>query len=143
MATTKQRAAACKNIKEAATTAARNRRTIAHLPSRFVSRWARGGRPPHGRSAHNNGAYAIGIIRDIWSDEPFRWLDAKKSGKLRSIGFTGHRSPPIHLHMLETADKHGFSFDAVQIREPPMKTSTTRKSSSISPICPENRIRDP
>jgi predicted aldo/keto reductase-like oxidoreductase len=42
-------------------------------------------------------------------------LDAKKSGKLRFIGFTGHKSPQIHLHMLATADQHGFSFDTVQM----------------------------
>jgi aryl-alcohol dehydrogenase-like predicted oxidoreductase len=40
---------------------------------------------------------------------------AKKAGKLRFIGFTGHKDPSIHLHMLEMAKKHGFSFDAVQM----------------------------
>ena len=42
-------------------------------------------------------------------------LEAKRAGKLRYIGFTGHKSPQIHLHMLATADKHGFTFDAVQM----------------------------
>ena len=41
--------------------------------------------------------------------------DAKKAGKIRFIGFTGHKSPNIHLHMIETADKHGFTFDTVQM----------------------------
>ncbi|MCU1278843.1 MAG: Nucleoside-diphosphate-sugar epimerase [bacterium] len=40
---------------------------------------------------------------------------AKKAGKLRFIGFTGHKDPAIHLHMLETAAKHGFVFDSVQM----------------------------
>ena len=40
---------------------------------------------------------------------------AKKAGKLRYIGFTGHKSPEIHLHMLEVADRHGFVFDTVQM----------------------------
>jgi uncharacterized protein len=40
---------------------------------------------------------------------------AKKEGKIRFIGFTGHKSPEIHLHMIETADKHGFTFDTVQM----------------------------
>jgi uncharacterized protein len=40
-------------------------------------------------------------------------LAAKKAGKLRFIGFTGHKDPHIHLYMLEVAAKHGFSFDAV------------------------------
>jgi uncharacterized protein len=42
-------------------------------------------------------------------------LDAKKAGKLRFIGFTGHKDPHIHLYMLEVARKHGFSFDTVQM----------------------------
>jgi aryl-alcohol dehydrogenase-like predicted oxidoreductase len=42
-------------------------------------------------------------------------LEAKKAGKLRYIGFTGHKSPEIHLHMLQTADRYGFSFDTVQM----------------------------
>jgi aryl-alcohol dehydrogenase-like predicted oxidoreductase len=42
-------------------------------------------------------------------------LDAKKQGKIRYIGFTGHKSPDIHLKMLETAFAHGFTFDAVQM----------------------------
>jgi predicted aldo/keto reductase-like oxidoreductase len=42
-------------------------------------------------------------------------LDAKKAGKLRYIGFTGHKSPAIHLAVLEAARKHGFRFDTVQM----------------------------
>jgi uncharacterized protein len=42
-------------------------------------------------------------------------LDAKKAGKIRFIGFTGHKSPDIHLKMLETALKHQFRFDTVQM----------------------------
>lgn len=40
---------------------------------------------------------------------------AKKAGKLRYIGFTGHKDPEIHLSMLRAADAHGFSFDTVQM----------------------------
>jgi predicted aldo/keto reductase-like oxidoreductase len=40
-------------------------------------------------------------------------LEAKKAGKLRFIGFTGHKDPHVHLYMLEVAAKHGFQFDAV------------------------------
>jgi uncharacterized protein len=40
-------------------------------------------------------------------------LAAKKAGKLRFVGFTGHKDPHIHLYMLEVAAKHGFFFDAV------------------------------
>ena len=42
-------------------------------------------------------------------------LQAKKTGKVRYIGFTGHTNPKIHLHMLELADQHGFVFDSVQM----------------------------
>ncbi len=42
-------------------------------------------------------------------------LEAKKSGKVRYIGFTGHKSPAIHLQMLKTASDHGFVFDTVQM----------------------------
>jgi predicted aldo/keto reductase-like oxidoreductase len=40
---------------------------------------------------------------------------ARQEGKIRFIGFTGHKSPEIHLHMIETADKNGFTFDTVQM----------------------------
>jgi predicted aldo/keto reductase-like oxidoreductase len=42
-------------------------------------------------------------------------LEAKKAGKIRYIGFTGHKSPDIHLKMLETGFAHQFTFDAVQM----------------------------
>src|SRR5215467_5976966 len=42
-------------------------------------------------------------------------LEAKKAGKIRYIGFTGHKNPDIHLKMLETADAHKFHFDTVQM----------------------------
>ncbi len=42
-------------------------------------------------------------------------LDAKKAGKLRFIGFTGHKDPAVHLRMLEVADQHGFHFDTAQM----------------------------
>jgi aryl-alcohol dehydrogenase-like predicted oxidoreductase len=42
-------------------------------------------------------------------------LEAKQAGKLRYIGFTGHKDPQIHLRMLEVADQHGFHFDTVQM----------------------------
>ena len=43
------------------------------------------------------------------------FVEAKQAGKLRYIGFTGHKDPQIHLHMLEVAGQHGFKFDAVQM----------------------------
>lgn len=43
------------------------------------------------------------------------FLEAKRAGKLRYIGFTGHKDPRVHLYMLEVADRHGFQFDTVQM----------------------------
>lgn len=42
-------------------------------------------------------------------------LEAKKAGKIRFIGFTGHKDPQIHLGMLKAAADHGFAFDTVQM----------------------------
>ena len=42
-------------------------------------------------------------------------IAARTAGKIRFIGFTGHKDPSIHLHMLETATAHGFRFDTVQM----------------------------
>jgi aryl-alcohol dehydrogenase-like predicted oxidoreductase len=42
-------------------------------------------------------------------------VEAKKAGKIRFIGFTGHKDPHIHLYMLEVAQKKGFHFDTVQM----------------------------
>lgn len=42
-------------------------------------------------------------------------LAARKQGRIRYIGFTGHKSPDIHLKMLDTAFAHQFTFDAVQM----------------------------
>jgi aryl-alcohol dehydrogenase-like predicted oxidoreductase len=42
-------------------------------------------------------------------------LDARKAGKLRFIGFTGHKDPHVHLYMLEVARDHGFTLDTAQM----------------------------
>ncbi len=41
--------------------------------------------------------------------------EAKKAGKIRFVGFTGHKDPQIHLHFLEVADGYGFKLDAAQL----------------------------
>jgi uncharacterized protein len=43
------------------------------------------------------------------------FVDAKKAGKTRYIGFTGHKDPHIHLYMLEVGDRRNFQFDTVQM----------------------------
>ncbi len=42
-------------------------------------------------------------------------LEAKKAGKVRFVGFTGHKDPYVHLRMLEIARANHFHFDAVQM----------------------------
>jgi predicted aldo/keto reductase-like oxidoreductase len=42
-------------------------------------------------------------------------LEAKKAGKIRYIGFTGHKDPIVHLRMLELAAKNKFHFDSAQM----------------------------
>lgn len=59
-------------------------------------------------------------------EDPYRILDekegahqalveAQKAGKVRFVGFTGHKDPRIHLHMLEVAAERGVRFDTVQM----------------------------
>ena len=62
------------------------------------------------------------VIRDTDPDRIFApggaletVLAAKKAGKIRFIGFTGHKSPDIHLKMLAAAAQQHFSFDTVQM----------------------------
>jgi predicted aldo/keto reductase-like oxidoreductase len=62
------------------------------------------------------------VIRDTDPDRIFAKggaieavTEAQKAGKVRFIGFTGHKSPDVHLRMLEAASKHSFTFDAVQM----------------------------
>jgi predicted aldo/keto reductase-like oxidoreductase len=45
--------------------------------------------------------------------------EAKKAGKVRYVGFTGHKDPEIHLKMLA----HGYPFDTVQMPLNPFDAS--------------------
>jgi predicted aldo/keto reductase-like oxidoreductase len=60
-------------------------------------------------------------------------LEAKKAGKIRYIGFTGHKSPDIHLKMLETAASHQFRFDTVQM---PLNVMDTHYDSFEKKVLP-------
>jgi aryl-alcohol dehydrogenase-like predicted oxidoreductase len=53
------------------------------------------------------------IFADGGAMEAFQ--QAQKAGKIRFIGFTGHKDPEVHLYMLETAQRRGFRFDTVQM----------------------------
>ncbi len=59
---------------------------------------------------------------------------ARQAGKLRFIGFTGHKSPEIHLKMLRAADAHGFTFDTVQM---PVNVMDAHYDSFTTRVLPE------
>ena len=61
-------------------------------------------------------------------------IEAKKAGKLRYIGFTGHKDPRIHLHTLKVARDHGFHFDAVQM---PLNVMDAHYRSFANLVLPE------
>jgi predicted aldo/keto reductase-like oxidoreductase len=53
------------------------------------------------------------IFSDGGAMEAF--LEAREAGKIRYIGFTGHKDPHVHRYMLEKAKDHDFRFDTVQM----------------------------
>jgi uncharacterized protein len=67
-------------------------------------------------------------------------LQAQKAGKIRFIGFTGHKSPDIHLTMLATAAKHGFTFDAVQMPLNVMDAHFNSFEKKVLPVLLKNHI---
>jgi aryl-alcohol dehydrogenase-like predicted oxidoreductase len=42
-------------------------------------------------------------------------IASRDAGKIRYIGFTGHKDPHIHLYMLKVANDRGFHFDTAQM----------------------------
>jgi aryl-alcohol dehydrogenase-like predicted oxidoreductase len=66
--------------------------------------------------------------------------EARKAGKVRYIGFTGHKSPDIHLKMLETADAHHFHFDAVQMPLNVMDAHFNSFGKKVLPVLVKNEI---
>jgi uncharacterized protein len=67
-------------------------------------------------------------------------LESKKAGKVRYIGFTGHKNPAIHLHMLETAAAHQFHFDAVQMPLNAMDAHYESFGQKVLPVLLKNEI---
>jgi predicted aldo/keto reductase-like oxidoreductase len=66
--------------------------------------------------------------------------EARKQGKVRYIGFTGHKSPDIHVKMLETAFAHGFTFDAVQMPLNVMDAHFDSFEQKVLPILVKHQI---
>jgi len=67
-------------------------------------------------------------------------LAAQRAGKIRYIGFTGHKSPAIHLRMLDTARAHGFRFDAVQMPLNVMDAHYDSFAKQVVPVLVEQDI---
>lgn len=61
-------------------------------------------------------------------------VEARQAGKLRYIGFTGHKDPRVHLYMLEVAERNGFKFDAVQM---PLNLMDAHYRSFAKEVVPE------
>ena len=61
-------------------------------------------------------------------------VQARAAGKIRYIGFTGHKDPRVHLYMLEVADRHGFKFDAAQM---PLNLMDAHYRSFANEVVPE------
>jgi predicted aldo/keto reductase-like oxidoreductase len=72
---------------------------------------------------------------------PLEYLEkARKDGKVRYIGFTGHKSPEIHLHMIETAAKHNYTFDTVQMPLNPMDAHFDSFAAKVIPAAQKHNM---
>ena len=67
-------------------------------------------------------------------------LEAKKAGKVRYIGFTGHKDPAMHLKMLQVADENKFHFDAVQMPLSVMDAHFHSFEKQVLPLLVKNGI---
>ncbi len=82
----------------------------------------------------------------VWPDDPDRifapggaaeaMLKAKEQGKVRYIGFTGHKDPEIHRRMLA----EGFPWDTVQMPLNALDAHFRSFEREILPICQEQNI---
>jgi len=82
----------------------------------------------------------------VWGEDPDRifapggsaeaMLKAKEQGKVRFIGFTGHKHPSIHRRMLS----QGFPWDAVQMPLNVLDAHYASFEREIVPLCREQGI---
>lgn len=96
------------------------------------------------------------VVLDLWqvhtlvsiADVDRRWdngtidlfLKAREEGKVRHLGFTDHKQPEVHLHMLKRLQERGISFQACQF---PVNVCDPAYSSFIEkvlPVCLERKI---
>ena len=67
-------------------------------------------------------------------------MAAKQAGKIRYIGFTGHKDPIVHLRMLEVAKQHGFNFDTLQMPVNVMDAHFRSFGKNVIPVANEQGI---
>ena len=67
-------------------------------------------------------------------------LAARKAGKVRYIGFTGHKDPAIHLKMLNTGFQHDFTFDSVQMPLNVLDPHYHSFAKEVVPVCVKHGI---
>jgi len=67
-------------------------------------------------------------------------LAAKQAGKIRYIGFTGHKDPFVHERMLEIAKAHKFHFDSCQMPLNPMDAHFRSFANNVVPKLVEQGI---
>ncbi len=67
-------------------------------------------------------------------------VEARQAGKIRYIGFTGHKDPHIHLYTLAVADEHGFRFDTVQMPLNVMDAHYRSFEQLVLPVLVERQI---
>jgi predicted aldo/keto reductase-like oxidoreductase len=67
-------------------------------------------------------------------------LEAKRAGKVHYVGFTGHKSPDVHLKMLQTGFDNGFTFDAVQMPLNVMDAHYDSFEKRVLPVLLEKKI---
>jgi len=67
-------------------------------------------------------------------------VEAQKAGKIRYIGFTGHKDPLVHLRMLEVATQNNFRFDTVQMPLNVMDAHFRSFERQVLPVLVKNKI---
>lgn len=67
-------------------------------------------------------------------------IEARQAGKIRYIGFTGHKDPLVHLRMLEISEQHPFRFDAVQMPLNVMDAHFRSFQNRVLPLLIEDQI---
>ncbi len=67
-------------------------------------------------------------------------VEAKQKGKVRYIGFTGHKSPEFHLKMLNTAFAHNFTLNSVQMPLNVMDAHYDSFEKKVLPVLVEHDI---